>query len=133
MAPKSHSRRSRLYVCLPAYFGTPCLGVHTQLVWNSVPGWIMSALAGNIHTICCLSLHSNPSRRLISASVGTIVYYGFQCNPHIGQIFLVCCLLTGIAGNILPFMDWFNTYEYRVSLSLFKAAVAHLTLCRCGG
>jgi len=53
--------------------------------------------------------------RLISASVGTVVYYGFQCYPHVGQIFLVSCLPTGIAGNVFPFMDWFNQYEYRAS------------------
>lgn len=54
-------------------------------------------------------------QRLISASVGTVVHYGFQCYPHIGQIFLACCLMTGIAGNVFPFMDWFNQYEYRAS------------------
>jgi adiponectin receptor len=53
--------------------------------------------------------------RLISASVGTLVYYGFQCYPYLGQIFLAFSLLIGIACNIFSFMDWFNTYEYRVS------------------
>lgn len=83
-------------------------------------------------TILCIT----PLRRLISASVGTVVYYGFQCYPQIGRIFLVCCLLTGIAGNIFPFMDWFNTYEYRVSQNFHKnERISWLTFslhCRCG-
>jgi len=64
---------------------------------------------------------------LISASVGTVVYYGFQCYPHIGQTFLVFCLLMGIAGHIFSFMDWFNTYEYRmwrISFFLFLVFTA---------
>lgn len=52
--------------------------------------------------------------RLISASVGTVVYYGFQCYPSLGQPFLGLCFLTGLAGNIFPFMDWFNKTKYRV-------------------
>jgi len=51
---------------------------------------------------------------LISASVGTVVYYGFQCYPYMGQIYLVFSLLIGIACNILSFMDWFNAYEHRM-------------------
>jgi len=44
-------------------------------------------------------------------------------------MFLVCCLLTGIAGNIFPFMEWFNLYEYRVSqLDLLYSPVKQLTL-----
>jgi hypothetical protein len=52
--------------------------------------------------------------RLISASVGTIVYYGFQCHPPFGLPFLALCFLTGLAGNIFPLMDWFNKREYKV-------------------
>ena len=52
--------------------------------------------------------------RLISASVGTVVYYGFQCHPNLGRVFLSLCFATGLAGNIFPFMDWFNQREYRV-------------------
>ncbi|KAF8971121.1 hemolysin-III related-domain-containing protein [Flammula alnicola] len=50
---------------------------------------------------------------LISASVGTVVHYGFQCHPSIGHAFLGLCLATGIAGNVFPFMAWFNKHEYR--------------------
>lgn len=58
--------------------------------------------------------HSHPTR-LISASVGTVVYYGFQnCHPEVGNAFLVCCLMTGIAGNAFPFFKWFDQAEYKV-------------------
>lgn len=52
--------------------------------------------------------------RLISASVGTVVYYGFQCHPVLGNYFLACCLLMGVAGNAFPFLKWFNDPAYRV-------------------
>jgi len=50
---------------------------------------------------------------LISASVGTVVYYGFQCHPNLGKFFLACCFLTGVAGNAFPFLKWFNDPVYR--------------------
>jgi len=56
--------------------------------------------------------------RLISASVGTVVHYGFQCHPRIGHAFLGLCFVTGLAGNIFPFMAWFNQHEYRVGASI---------------
>lgn len=51
---------------------------------------------------------------LISASVGTVVHYGYQCHPQIGYGFVALCFLMGLLGNILPFMNWFNKFEYRV-------------------
>jgi adiponectin receptor len=50
---------------------------------------------------------------LISASVGTIVHYGFRCYPNLGSFFLSCCFLTGAAGNVFPFLKWFNDIKYR--------------------
>lgn len=50
---------------------------------------------------------------LISASVGTIVHYGFHCYPSHGRLFLGLCLATGLAGNVFPFMEWFNQRKYR--------------------
>ncbi len=52
--------------------------------------------------------------RLISASVGTLVYYGFQCQTATRDAFLLLCLAIGIAGSILPFTAWFNMREYKV-------------------
>ncbi|PFH46188.1 hypothetical protein AMATHDRAFT_8127 [Amanita thiersii Skay4041] len=61
---------------------------------------------------------------LISASVGTVVYYGFQCYPTRGHVFLWFCFLTGLAGNVLPFMDWFNQRRYRHYRIAFFLAMA---------
>lgn len=52
--------------------------------------------------------------RLISASIGTVVHYGYQCNPMACKFFLSLCFIMGLSGSILPFTDWFNKYEYRV-------------------
>ncbi|KXN90864.1 hypothetical protein AN958_03518 [Leucoagaricus sp. SymC.cos] len=50
---------------------------------------------------------------LISASVATTVYYGYQCHPKVGHAFEVLCFMMGLLGNVLPFMTWFNQNEYR--------------------
>lgn len=56
-----------------------------------------------------------PLYRLISASVGTVVYYGFQCRPAERDAFLVLCFLVGLSGSIVPFTNWFNQREYKAS------------------
>ncbi|TFY50255.1 hypothetical protein EVJ58_g11124 [Rhodofomes roseus] len=61
---------------------------------------------------------------LISASVGTVAHYGFQCETTTHDIFLSLCLVMGISGSILPFMDWFNQYEYRNFRIAFFLALA---------
>ena len=52
--------------------------------------------------------------RLISGSVGTVIYYGFQCNTYARSIFLIGCLLNGFAGTVIPFWDWFDRAENKV-------------------
>ena len=61
---------------------------------------------------------ADPPLRLISASVGTIVHYGFGCHTNVGKSFMGLCLATGLAGNVFPFMAWFNKHEYRVRMIL---------------
>ncbi|TRM59324.1 hemolysin-III related-domain-containing protein [Schizophyllum amplum] len=67
---------------------------------------------------------------LISASVGTVVYYGFQDPQYFGirNSFLSLCFLTGLAGNIFPFMQWFNEYKYRGYRILFFLTLAFSSL-----
>jgi len=69
-----------------------------------------------------LPLHTSLTQlgRLISASVGTVVYYGFQCHPYLGKFFLSCCFLTGVAGNAFPFLKWFNDPVYKVRCLSFS-------------
>ena len=45
---------------------------------------------------------------LISASVGTVVYYGFSCHSQAALVYMSLCVVTGVAGTIFPFMSWFN-------------------------
>ncbi|EMD37295.1 G-protein coupled receptor [Gelatoporia subvermispora B] len=61
---------------------------------------------------------------LIAASVGTIVYYGFQCDSIASKIFLGFCFAMGVSGSILPFTNWFNEKEYRTYRISFFVALA---------
>ena len=59
--------------------------------------------------------------RLISASIGTVVYYGFSCHQQAAWIYLSLCFMNAVLGSIFPFMKWFNMRKYKVSsLSLFS-------------
>ncbi|KAJ2919929.1 hypothetical protein MD484_g437, partial [Candolleomyces efflorescens] len=62
---------------------------------------------------------------LISATVATVVWYGFgTCHPNVAWSFLGVCLATGICGNIFPFMKWFNMHEYRLYRIAFFLSMA---------
>jgi len=98
-------------------FAIVCL--FTSVLWHT-----MSGCAHPVGMEFCARVDYVGIGWLISASVGTVVYYGFQCDPHIRQFFLLCCLLTGIAGNVFPFMDWFNQYKYRMWRVLFFLSLA---------
>ncbi len=52
--------------------------------------------------------------RLISASVASVVYYAFSCRKVAFSIYLSLTIFAGIAGSILPFMQWFNERKYKV-------------------
>lgn len=64
---------------------------------------------------------------LISASVGTVVYYGFRNHLEVRNNFLMLCVFMGILGSVLPFMRWFNDRKYRVRLSTFFCSHFSLT------
>ncbi|KIK61750.1 hypothetical protein GYMLUDRAFT_42791 [Collybiopsis luxurians FD-317 M1] len=70
---------------------------------------------------------------LISASVGTVVHYGFQCYPKLGKMFLVGCLLTGLLGSSCPFMQWFNEVRYRGWRIVFFLSLAFFSLAPLAG
>jgi adiponectin receptor len=70
----------------------------------------------------CVRLSSGPPNveptwllvRLISGSVGTVVYYGFQCNTNLRRMYLLICMISGLIGAVVPFWDWFNGSENKV-------------------
>lgn len=64
---------------------------------------------------------------LISASVATIVWYGFgDCHPMWSGLFLSICGFMGALGNVFPFMAWFNMHEYRLYRIAFFLAMAFM-------
>ncbi|THH33312.1 hypothetical protein EUX98_g875 [Antrodiella citrinella] len=56
---------------------------------------------------------------LISASISTFVYYGFQDYPTECRFFMALCLGMGLSGTILPFTQWFNEKAYRAYRNAF--------------
>jgi adiponectin receptor len=51
---------------------------------------------------------------LISGSIGTVMYYGFQGHEYARNMCVALCLLMGVLGSVFPLMDWFNDLRYRV-------------------
>ncbi|KAI0032105.1 hemolysin-III related-domain-containing protein [Vararia minispora EC-137] len=61
---------------------------------------------------------------LICASVGTIVWYGFQGFDGWQRCYVGLCVVMGFAGSILPFYDWFNTPEHKLTRVAFFLSLA---------
>ncbi|TFK53717.1 HlyIII-domain-containing protein [Heliocybe sulcata] len=61
---------------------------------------------------------------LISASVGTVVYYGFRAHPALSSLFLAFSFVMGVIGSVLPFQQWFNEREYKNARIAFFVALA---------
>lgn len=57
--------------------------------------------------------------RLISASVQSVVFYGFNCQTTEMRLYTTLCMLTGLAGSIIPFQAWFNERRNKVRAPLF--------------
>ncbi|KAF7364353.1 HlyIII-domain-containing protein [Mycena sanguinolenta] len=83
-----------------------CLG--SSVVWHT-----MSGCAHRGMMEFCARIDYVGIGWLISASVGTIVYYGYGAHPHLAYSFLALCLLMAVTGSIIPFLAWFDRYEYR--------------------
>lgn len=62
--------------------------------------------------------------RLISASVGTVVYYGFRAHPACSTFFLAFSFVMGVVGSVLPFQAWFNDRAYKNYRIAFFLALA---------
>ncbi|KAG9316747.1 hemolysin-III related-domain-containing protein [Chiua virens] len=98
-------------------FALICL--FSSVVWHT-----MSGCAHHDGMDLCARIDYVGIGWLISASVGTVVHYGFQCHPNLGNFFLACCLFVGIAGNVFPFFRWFNDYKYRYIRIIFFLCMA---------
>jgi adiponectin receptor len=61
---------------------------------------------------------------LISASIATVVYYGFSCHNAAFTIYLSMTIIAGLAGSILPFMQWFNERKHKKWRIVFFLSLA---------
>ncbi|KAI9281047.1 hemolysin-III related-domain-containing protein [Sporodiniella umbellata] len=84
------------------------------------------------HTFICHSAHTVKSFTatldyigitfLITASISTIVHFGFYCDPISRNYYMVFSSLIGSIGVILPFFRFFDTKRYRpLRIGLFVA------------
>ncbi|KAK7692479.1 hypothetical protein QCA50_004104 [Cerrena zonata] len=72
---------------------------------------------------------------LISASTGSVVYYGFDCYPPQRQLYLSLCAMFCVSATVMPFTSWFEKREYRpyrhaffIALFLFSwVPLAHIS------
>ncbi|KAL5507028.1 IZH3 [Sanghuangporus vaninii] len=80
-----------------------------SVVWHT-----MSGCAHQVGMELCARVDYVGIGWLISASVGTVVYYGMSCHSQAALAYLSLCVITGIAGSIFPFMRWFNDPKFRV-------------------
>ncbi|KAJ6625748.1 hemolysin-III related-domain-containing protein [Mycena sp. CBHHK59/15] len=103
LAPPSLDAAERLF----AAFALLCLA--TSVLWHTMAG-----CAHQRAMELCARLDYVGIGWLISISIGTIVHYGYACHPGAGAPFLALCFVMGVAGNVLPFMEWFNKVENRL-------------------
>ena len=86
------------------------LCLFSSAVWHT-----MSGCAHYTGMVTCARLDYVGIGWLISASVGTVVHYGFYCHETPRILFLALCVASAVLGTVFPFMEWFNKFEYRVS------------------
>ena len=88
------------------------LCLFASAVWHT-----MSGCAHRAGMELCARLDYVGIGWLISASLGTVVHYGFYCHENLRAFFLSLCVVSAVLGTLFPFMGWFNKFEYRVSVS----------------
>lgn len=94
-----------------------CLFAST--VWHT-----MSGCAHYTGMVICARMDYVGIGWLISASVGTVVHYGFYCHETPRIVFLSLCLISALLGTVFPFMEWFDKFEYRLYRVAFFLGMA---------
>ncbi|KAG8998008.1 hypothetical protein FRB94_010784 [Tulasnella sp. JGI-2019a] len=64
---------------------------------------------------------------LISASLATLIYYGYSCHPVWLAVYIGLTICTGIAGTVAPFQTWFDERKNKL-----KRIAFFLILTGCG-
>lgn len=72
-------------------------------------GWFVHLCFSPVEVFTLFRCH-----RLISASVATMVYHGFNCQPTHLTMYTSLSILTGLAGSVVPFQVWFNERRNKV-------------------
>lgn len=98
------------------------LCLFASAVWHT-----MSGCAHRAGMLMCARMDYVGIGWLISASVGTVVHYGLYCHGTQRVFFLSLCVASAVLGTVFPFMDWFNKFEYRVSVSTLGCSGVGLT------
>ncbi|KAL5524033.1 hypothetical protein ACEPAG_8206 [Sanghuangporus baumii] len=117
------------YASVPAdrpeqiYTAFAMLCLFGSVVWHT-----MSGCAHQVGMELCARVDYVGIGWLISASVGTVVYYGFSCHSQAALVYLSLCVITGIAGSIFPFMRWFNDPKFRIYRITFFLGMAFTAL-----
>ena len=88
------------------------LCLFASAVWHT-----MSGCAHRTGMVLCARMDYVGIGWLISASVGTVVHYGLYCHETQRALFLSLCVVLAVLGTLFPFMEWFDKFEYRVSVS----------------
>ncbi|TFY63835.1 hypothetical protein EVG20_g6156 [Dentipellis fragilis] len=102
-------------------FAMLCL--FSSVIWHT-----MSGCAHHRGMDLCAKLDYAGIGWLISASVATIVYYGFPCQDTMRNVFLGICVLKGVTATMLCFSEWFNRPENKRSRTAFFVAIALASL-----
>ena len=96
-----------------------------SVIWHT-----MSGCAHRAGMVMCARMDYVGIGWLISASVGTVAHYGLYCHETQRVLFLSLCAASAVLGSVFPFMDWFNKFEFRVSVSvLVRCSDASLMGC----
>ncbi|KAL5528181.1 IZH3 [Sanghuangporus sanghuang] len=113
------------YASVPAdrpekvYTAFAMLCLFGSVVWHT-----MSGCAHQVGMELCARVDYVGIGWLISASVGTVVYYGLSCHSQAALAYLSLCVITGITASIFPFMRWFNDPKFRVYRIAFFLGMA---------
>lgn len=123
-APTERTRRcsstpcSRFFAFSQVPFGIRWRAALLREAWSCAHVLIMLELAGKWDRFCFHFLgradDSYSFHRHISATLATIVFYGFQHHPIERDFFLGLCVLMGLSGTVTPFFPWFNQRKYKV-------------------
>jgi len=106
---------------LPAliFVTSAVLCLFASAVWHTMAG-----CANRTGMLVCARMDYVGIGWLISASVGTVVHYGFYCHATPRVVFVSFSVVSALLGTVFPFMDWFDRFEYRMYRIAFFLGLA---------